>query len=36
LCKEFPCEWLVNKVTWNPNIVEHLSNLAIMYSLQNR
>ena len=26
LCEEFPCEWLVTKVTWNPNMVEHLLN----------
>jgi hypothetical protein len=31
LCEEFPCEWLVKKVTWNPNIVEHLSALAKLY-----
>ena len=35
LCKEFPCEWLINKITWIPNVVEHLSNLASLYYKQN-
>ena len=35
LCLEFPCEFLVNKVTWNPNIVEDLTNLANGYRNKN-
>ena len=35
LCEEFPCEWLVNKVTWNPNIVQDLSKLAEIYINKN-
>lgn len=35
LCNEFTCDWLTKKVTWNPNVVEHLRNLAITYKEQN-
>lgn len=28
LCKEFPCEWLINKVVWRLNVVEELADLA--------
>jgi len=31
LCSEFPCEFLVAKVTWNKNIVEDLTLLAKIY-----
>jgi hypothetical protein len=31
LCFEFPCKWLVEKVTWNPNIVVDLTKLAKRY-----
>lgn len=31
LCKEFPCEWLVQKVKWRPNVVEELKELAKCY-----
>ena len=31
LCNEFPCKWLIEKVTWNKNIVEHLTNLKNIY-----
>ncbi len=31
LCKEFPCEWLVQKVVWRPNVVEELTELANLY-----
>lgn len=31
LCKEFPCEWLINKVVWRPNEVEELRELARKY-----
>ena len=34
LCNEFPCQWLVQKITWNPNIVEHLTKLAKQYHKQ--
>ncbi len=35
LCKEFPCEWLVQKVVWRQNIVEELKGLADWYWIQN-
>ena len=28
LCAEFPCEWLKNKIVWNPRAIEHLAALA--------
>lgn len=28
LCAEFPCQWLKEKITWNPNAIEHLTELA--------
>ncbi|MBO5228557.1 MAG: DUF3795 domain-containing protein [Lachnospiraceae bacterium] len=31
LCAEFPCEWLVNKVVWRPNVVAELRELAEVY-----
>lgn len=31
VCDNFPCNWLVNKVTWNPNLVAHLTALADLY-----
>jgi len=31
LCPEFPCDWLVSKVTWNPDIVRYLTKLADEY-----
>ncbi len=31
LCAEFPCEELPKKIHWNPNIVEHLTELAKDY-----
>lgn len=31
LCEEFPCEWLINKVVWRPNVVEELTELARKY-----
>jgi len=34
LCDEFPCDWLVRKIVWNPNIVKHLSDLAEDYHKQ--
>lgn len=35
LCKDFPCEWLINKVVWRPNVVEELGELAREYYEQN-
>lgn len=35
LCKEFPCDWLVQKVVWRPNVVEELTELARVYYKQN-
>ena len=34
LCPTFPCDWLREKVTWNPNIVAHLFALAREYEKQ--
>lgn len=34
LCNKFPCQWVVQKITWNPNIVEHLTKLAKQYHEQ--
>lgn len=34
LCPEFPCDWLPEKVTWNPNIVNDLTNLAKIFNEQ--
>ena len=31
LCEEFPCEKLPQMISWNPNIVEHLKNLAAQF-----
>ncbi len=31
LCESFPCKELTEKITWNPNIIEHLSDLAKSY-----
>ena len=33
LCTEFPCEWLLSKITWKQNVVEELSILAKEYKL---
>ena len=35
LCKEFPCEWLIQKVVWRKNVVEELTELANLYRQQN-
>ncbi len=31
LCKEFPCDWLVPKIVWKPNMVDELTQLANLY-----
>ncbi len=31
LCGEFPCEWLVQKVAWRPDVVAELTELANQY-----
>ncbi len=36
LCKEFPCEWLVQKIVWRENAVEELTELAKLYYKQNQ
>lgn len=28
LCEEFPCDWLVKKVTWQPDMVRKMTELA--------
>jgi hypothetical protein len=35
LCDEFPCEDLPKKIHWNPNVVEHLTELTNMYHCEN-
>lgn len=35
LCEEFPCEWLIQKVVWRPNVVEELTELASVYYEKN-
>lgn len=34
ICNEFPCEKLPLIICWNPNIIEHLYNLAAQYHKQ--
>ena len=34
LCSDFPCEWLPQKVTWNPDIIEDLKKLVKLYRKQ--
>lgn len=36
LCPEFPCNELTIKIHWNPNIVEHLADLAKRYYEQSK
>ena len=36
LCVEFPCDWLVEKVTWNKNIVADLTELKKRYNQTER
>jgi len=31
LCRKFPCEWLVNKVVWRPDVVGELTALSNLY-----
>ena len=31
LCGEFPCQWLIEKVVWKPNVVEELTQLTKLY-----
>ena len=31
LCSEFPCEWLPRKAVWNPDIIDDLKKLAVIY-----
>lgn len=32
LCPDFPCKELTTRIHWNPNIVEHLADLAKRYN----
>lgn len=34
LCSEFPCEKLPSMISWNPNIIEHLTHLRKEYEKQ--
>lgn len=34
LCNEFPCQWLVKKVVWRPNVVQELTELAKLYKCE--
>ncbi len=36
LCLAFPCNWLTEKITWNPHITEHLAKLADLYHQSNQ
>lgn len=36
LCEDFPCGFLVQKVTWRPNVVAELKELADLYYRQNK
>ena len=31
LCEVFPCEWLIKKVTWRPDMVGEMTELARIY-----
>lgn len=35
LCEEFPCNKLPQMISWNPNIVEHLTKLRDEYKKRN-
>lgn len=35
LCSKFPCEELTTLIHWNPNVVEHLRELAKQYEKSN-
>lgn len=34
LCCDFPCNWLLEKGSWNPDIVAHQKKLALEYKLR--
>ena len=36
LCEEFPCNWLREKIVWNPNAIDHLTQMAELYYEKNR
>lgn len=36
LCKNFPCDQLPQIISWNPNIIEYLSNLRDEYNKLKR
>ena len=31
LCRDFPCKWLLEKVTWKQNLAEEMAELAAEY-----
>lgn len=33
LCTEFPCTWLREKITWNPDAIPNLQKIAELYCL---
>ncbi len=35
LCGEFPCDRIPSLISWNPNIIEHLTCLRDTYKLNN-
>ena len=35
ICSRFPCDELITKIHWNPNIVDHLTDLAKRYCDQS-
>ena len=35
LCEDFPCAWLPEKVSWNPNVVDDIAKLAEIYHKQH-
>ena len=34
LCNEFPCKWLIEKITWDSNRVNYLTKLRDVYNAQ--
>lgn len=35
LCREFPCDWLIQKIYWRKNVIEELTALADLYRQQS-
>lgn len=36
LCTDFPCQWLKEKIVWNPKAIEHLTQLAELYNKRRK